>query len=262
MMGAVRETRRRRHRAAGFIGRFFAFAIEAVLCIGILGVATYAFYSFAGNSDYFRVKWLQIEGTKVLSEDVIREHCGVTDTSNILFLSQREIRRRVEAIPYVRECRVTSVFPDTVVIRITEREAVATVLSDNRLLAVDREGRILSELGLADEQPGPLITNLPIEGALELGQIIDHPALREALSVWQAFVQTRVAREVSLSEISAQQENDIRMYCDGIPFELRWGRGDYERQAKRLDVLWKAKNGRPGCETFLDLRFGRDLICQ
>jgi cell division septal protein FtsQ len=218
--------------------------------------------TFAATSDHFRVKWIRIEGLSVLDEATIRDRCGITQENNVIFLNAAEIRRRVESIPHVKECTITCVFPDTVVIRITERNAVATVLAHNKFYSVDAEGHVLEELGMNDAHPGPLIGNLADLEQVEPGRSLDRQAYRDALAAWEAFSQTEAARGLHLSDISARAENDIRMYFDDLPYELRWGRGDFKRQAKRLDILWRAKEGKLGCQQYLDLRFGEDIVCK
>lgn len=71
-----------------------------------------------------------------------------------------------------------------------------------------------------------------------------------------------MAAQVNVSEISAARANEILMYCEELPFEIRWGRGDPVAQAERLDFLWNAKGGHLECAEYLDLRFDNDLVCR
>ncbi len=71
-----------------------------------------------------------------------------------------------------------------------------------------------------------------------------------------------MASVTPVDELAVYDDNDIRMYCATLPFEIRWGRGDYDVQARRLDILWQELEGRLPCTEYLDLRFGRDLACK
>lgn len=153
-------------------------------------------------------------------------------------------------------------FPDTVYVTVTERMPKAAVLVDNRCYLMDGECVVLEELPIGPEHVGPLITGIPNLGSIEPGETVDKPELREAMAVWDAFSRTGMARDVNISEIAAVGINDIRMYCDELPFELRWGRGHYENQARRLDILWETKEKRLDCTEYLDLRFDKDLVCK
>lgn len=253
--------RRARREGAALAGRVMGFLLKLLLFVGFLAGLGYSVVTFAGTSDHFRIKRIEIEGLSVLDEQTIRDRCGITDANSVIFLRPAQIGARVEEIPYVRECRVTCVFPDTVVIKIEEREAVATIEADGRLYAVDAEGRVLEQLAPGKPHPGPLITQLPGIESVEPGQTLSSPEYREALAVWRAFSSTEPAQTLRLSELAAVP-NDFQMYFDNVPYRLRWGRGDYETQAKRLDILWKAKAGRLDCRQYIDLRFGQDVACK
>jgi cell division protein FtsQ len=249
-------------RFVSFTGRLLGWTLKVLLFVGFLCGLGYGLVTFAAESDHFRVKWIRVEGIGVLDEATIRDGCGLTQNDNLIFLNATDIRHRVEAIPYVRDCNVTCVFPDTVVIRITERQAVATLLVRNRFYAVDKEGRVLQQLGLDAEHPGPLITGPADLDVVEPGKQLNLEAYPEALEVWNAFSTTQAAKVLHLSEIAARTPNDIEIFFDDAPYKLCWGRGNYEQQAKRLDVLWTAKNGKLDCTQYLDLRFAEDLVCK
>ncbi len=259
---ARKANTRRRPRRLGGLFRPSAVAVELVLCLGIIGGSVYGFKSFAAESEYFLVKWIRVEGARILDDDTIRAATGITQESNILFLNPRAIQRRVEALPYIGGCRVTIVFPDTVVIRVGERMPYATLLAHNRCFAIDREGRILEEIALGQEFPGPLITNVPGIDSVDLGTTVAAPPLHSALDLWEAYSETEASSRLRVSELSAASVNDIRMYCENVPYEIRWGRGGYREQARRFDLLWQAKNGNIDCREYLDLRFGPDLVCR
>ena len=198
----------------------------------------------------------------MLSEEDVLEASGVTVADNVMFFDAQATRRRVESLPYVKTCSVSLTFPDTVVLKIVEREPVASLMVHSRSYAIDEDCVVLYEFA-SDEQPNtPYVTNVADLGVVEPGQHLEYPALTASLEVWRVFSETDIAEDLSVSEIAAWEQNDIRMYCDQIPFEIRWGRGNFENQARRLDLLWKAKGPHLECFDYLDLRFDQDLICK
>ena len=80
--------------------------------------------------------------------------------------------------------------------------------------------------------------------------------------LWQAFEESRLHDVLTVSELAVYDADDIRMYCDEVPYELRWGRGHFERQVRRLEVLWSELDGVLGCTEYLELRFDRVLACK
>ncbi|GMU93299.1 MAG: hypothetical protein AMXMBFR4_23570 [Candidatus Hydrogenedentota bacterium] len=219
-------------------------------------------YQHVMESGRYRVKTIRIDGARLLSSEQIVQAAGVTNADHILFLNTARIAERVRCLPYVKDCTVRRTFPDMVTIAIAERTPVATIIIHNHPFEIDAEMKVLRELDLNEPHIGPLISQIPELGDVGTGAQLQQASLRTALDVWSAFSQTDMASEVTVSEIAAPGPNSIRMYCDELPFEIRWGREDVPSQAKRLDILWRQKGKSLACSEYLDLRFGRDIACK
>lgn len=241
--------------------RTWAYAAEAVFCVLVLGWLAYLFLTFLYTSEDFRIRTLRVTGANGLTEEAIVEVAGITQGDNLFFLPGDEARRSVEAMPYVKNCAVIRLFPDTVELRVTERTPAATLLINNTAYEMDDEYVVLRKLSLQEPHTDPFITSVPNLQIVELGEQLDRGQLRSAMAIWRAFSQTTMAGDVTVSELTARDTDDIRMYCDELPYVIRWGRGNYTEQAKRLDILWRQKGGRLGCTEYLDLRWDEDLAC-
>lgn len=252
----------KKRRSYRGVGKAFLFFCKVLVIGAVLGSGGYAFANYLQKSDYFFVERIRIEGLHVLDPYWVGEYSGVTTATNILFLDEAAVEARITELPYVKTCDVVRVFPNLVVINIQEREALATLLVHNRPFAIDCDGVVVEELGLHEPHPGPFISEVPGLDVVTVGQQLDAEALLEAIETLRAFGETAVASEVTLSEIAARHKNDIRMYCDELPYEIRWGRGGLTEQARRLDFLWEYKNKDLECEEYCDLRFGRDVACR
>jgi cell division protein FtsQ len=242
-------------------GRFMRF-VEKVVALTALGGLGFGLYAFAEKSKEFEVRQMHIEGRYLVAEDEIAIASGVTQDDNLLLIRCNSIASRIEALPAIKSAEVHRVFPDTLHVTVTERVPVATVLLRNHLYEIDEDCVVIREIDGAIEHTGPFITGYNELSVLEPGQQVEAPALREALTVWNAFQETELAKNISVSELAAYSQNDIRMYCEELNYELRWGRGDYDRQARRLDLLWARQDGALGCYEYLDLRFGTMLACK
>jgi len=214
------------------------------------------------SSDVLAVSTIGIQGAVTIDEEAIVDACDVTTADNIFLLDVDAVRERVLDMSRVKECKVTRIFPDRVVISVRERHPEATVLIDNRAYEIDGECVVLCQLPMAAEHTEPYITNVPELANVSPGERVDARPLWEALAVWRAFSGISMAEDVVVSEIAAVKHNDIRMYCDELPFEIRWGRGDYVTQALRLDLLWNAKDKTLDFDEYVDLRYGQDLACK
>lgn len=258
--GRYRRQRANRNRKITF--RRVAYAVELLVYVTCAAFFSREFYVFLRDSSRFQVQAVVIEGLDALSESALLEQSGITGADNVIFFDLEGVETRITAMPYVRSCGVGLAFPDTVILRIWERQPHATLMVNSRAYEIDRERVVLRECQ-PGEMPGePFLTNVEGVNFVTLGEQLSQPALIGALSVWDAFSQTAMASAVSVSEIAAFHLDDIRMYLDDAPYELRWGRGNFARQARRLDILWRQLGPHLGCREYLDLRFGTELACK
>jgi cell division septal protein FtsQ len=255
-------SRGRRGKKKRVSGRSVVRLLEGLVCLLVLAGSILAFYRYVIVSDYFAVRQIRVEGVHMLNPEYVVQISEITTLDNIVFLNVTRIQERIEALPYVRACHVTRAFPDTVVIRVHEREAVATLLADNHLFEIDADCVVLRELKPAEPYTAPFITDVGGLGFVEPGQQLDDTPVKEALAAWTAFQQTPLAQEAVVSEIAATSESNIRMYFDDFPYEVRWGRGNFSQQAENFYELWAHLNRHIRCQEYLDLRFGNDLACK
>jgi cell division septal protein FtsQ len=243
-------------------GRKLLRFIEYFVCFGIIGVFGYFSYQYTTQSDKFLVKHVQIEGIRYLDEDLVLAESGLMNHGNVLYLHVREVKEAVEAIPYVQECQVTQVFPDTVILNITERVPIMSLQMNSRLYEIDEFGVVLREYSNQEVPIAPIVSNVGGLNFVDKGEAMGVLALEHAIHLWQVFIELPIAKDVKVSEISASSTNELVMYCEELVYELRWGNGDIEEQAIRLGVLWEEMAGALPCTEYLDLRFEDDLTCK
>lgn len=245
-----------------FADRPIATVLSTFLCFFVLSGVTLGTVQYVKTCPQFRVQTIRVEGANVLSDTEIIEHSAITYANSVFFLDTEGARRRILGLPLIKTCKIITEFPNKVIITVEERKALATLMINNRLFEIDEDGNVLRELGKGIEHIGPFITNVKGLASVEVGQHITVPALSNAMATWSAFRKTAIAREITVSEISAAYENRIAMYCDELRFEIRWGRDNLDRQAAKLDYFWKIQNKRIEAQEYIDLRFGNDIACK
>ncbi len=235
--------------------------LQIALCAGFIIMLVCLFLYFVEESTYFRVSDIQISGTRGLDVEQIERRAGVALGDNMRGLDVAEAEARLNAMPRVRQSEVIRHFPNLVTIDIEERIPIAGVQMPNSIAEIDSEGVVVRELKPHELHVGPLISAEPGQWIAAVGERIESARLQAGLDVWRSFAATALAAEMTVSEIWVREVNDIRMFCDELPFEIRWGRGDFETQARRLAALWKERGGELDCEYYLDLRWGKDVAC-
>jgi len=97
----------------------------------------------------FKLKTLHVQGASAQADADIRRASGLYLDQPTLGLDLADIRQRVEAVGWVREAKVVRLLPDTVVIAVQERPALAVWQSGGRMRVIDGEGRVISEADAA-----------------------------------------------------------------------------------------------------------------
>lgn len=242
--------------------KVISYLLKGFICFAAIASFGYAFSIYISEDERFRVREIRVIGANVLREQTIVQAADIRADDNVLFVENETIRGRVMSIPYIRSCDVQRVYPGTIIIRIEERVPLATLLVNNHAYEVDAEAMVLRELDPLPPHEGPLITGLPDLPAVEPGKKLENATLAKALELWQAFSLLPVAGQLTVSEIAAMAPNDLQMYCNEVPYMIRWGRSDFTRQAALFDIWWRDKATGAPCKEYLDLRFDDDLVCR
>tara|TARA_A100001037_G_C15013829_1_gene573001 strand:+ start:356 stop:1033 length:678 start_codon:yes stop_codon:yes gene_type:complete len=128
-----------------------------------LGIGGY----FLSKSSLFDVDEIVIEGVSTELEGEVRKAADINKGKPLLEVNSSSSSKRIEAIPWVREARISRSWGGTITIRVSTREPVAAFLTEEGWVVVDIEGRVLDK---EDELPYDL---LPIEeevGSLSIGE--------------------------------------------------------------------------------------------
>lgn len=207
--------------------RYVAAALVAVLLL-VGGVWLVYF------SSWLSVQGVQVEGTEKLSDAHIRAAAAVPEGDALATVDLDRIRTRVEALAGVRSADVTRQWPDQVLVRVEEREAVAVVEIGGRLQGMDEDGVVFEDYAKA---PG----DLP---RVETGADTGSEALREGALVIAALP-SDLAATVDHVEVATVDEISLVLRDGRL---VVWGSADESdlkatvleslltQQAKKYDV--------------------------
>jgi len=92
-----------------------------------------------------RVKALTIQGASPQAEPAIAAAAGVSTAQPLLGVDLAAIRGNVEKVGWVKAARVVRLFPDTVVIDVTQRQTLAVWQHAGRTTVVDSDGAPIPE---------------------------------------------------------------------------------------------------------------------
>lgn len=131
----------------------------------------------------FKLKTLHVQGASAQADADIRRASGLYLDQPTLGLDLVAIRERVETVGWVKEAKVVRLLPDSVVIAVKERPALAVWQNHGRMRVIDGEGRVISEADAALFPQLPLVVGQGADQAAGtiLPAVAARPRLRDRL---------------------------------------------------------------------------------
>jgi cell division protein FtsQ len=200
---------------------FVAVAIVLLVVVWLLG-----FSSVLG------VGTVTVKGNHAVATTTIRETAAIRSGTPLLRLDKGAVQRRLAALPGVRSVTVTTSYPSTVTITVTERVAVAYRITGGGSELVDR-----------DNVAFRTVTSTP--AGLPLVDDSGDVSKGAAAATVAASLPAAVAKKVSTISVPSTESITLKL-ADGRT--ILWGGTDRSNEKARL---LQALLGQPG--TYFDL---------
>lgn len=202
--------RERMHRVSAVVLSLLVLGASAWLLLA--GIQWLGRVLFVENGRYTITK-LDLSSDGKLRPQHIREYGGLAEGANLFAVNLDQVRSDLQSVPLVNTVEVSRRLPGTLIVRLTERIALARLGKDEERshLAIDREGHVL---GPSSRTPGlPAITGLRDRG-LRPGSYIDEQLVRDALTVLDIIDTTRLSQVVRVATIDVRHPEylDIRLH--------------------------------------------------
>jgi cell division protein FtsQ len=94
----------------------------------------------------FPISAVTITGQSGLTESEILEESGITPKNSLAFLDVAEVRDRLRAVPLVKEASVRKLYPDRMLIEITERQPYALWQQDGQISVIAADGTVIDTM--------------------------------------------------------------------------------------------------------------------
>jgi cell division protein FtsQ len=149
----------------------------------------------------FVIKQLDLSSDGKLQSWHIKEYAGLEEGMNLFAVDMDKICKDLASVPIVSTVKVNRKLPDTLVIRITERVAVARLGSGSSgyFLGLDRDGYVLGPSSITPNLP--TITGLKDKG-LRPGSRISDPEVMEALKVLDACDSITLSQMIRIKDVN------------------------------------------------------------
>ena len=185
-------------------GRFgLPLAISGVLIVAI-AVLGFTFYRSATDSQFFKVRNIEVRGTdRTPAEDIRRIVASETEKPGVWNADLADIRLKIEKFPFVKSASVSRMLPAGIRVDVVERVPQAIVHLKAGDFLVDGEGTILSAMNGSDKN-FPFILHGWDEAKTEKAPADNIARLKlykKMLDEWKQFdLMTRV-KQVDLTDI-------------------------------------------------------------
>ncbi len=205
------------------------------------GLSVAGRHFFTENERYQVQVWDLRSNGPLLTATHIREYAQLTDDENLFALNLRMIRDRLESVPVIRSAEVRRELPQTLVVRVDERLALAQIGSSERFaLATDREGVVLG--------PGSVRPNLPVivglrQPGVRPGMRVTDPAFLDALRLLEICARPQVRAHIRVRSVNVQDAENLVVRLEGGE-QVRIARAHLESRLAELVGIMQDQQGR------------------
>ena len=199
-----------RRRAAG---RRFGALLVVLAGLPALGAGLWwggraAWRELFTENDYFQIRNIEVTTDGELGSGHIQEYAGVRTGLNLFAVRPEAVRAELLTVPVIANAQVGRRLPDTLVIEVTERVAVARLgrPGSGSPLAVDATGHVLG--------PSSVRASLPVvlgvrDTGLRPGDVVQDPMLAEALTVLEICNQAEMRAQLAVGTIDLGSDEFI-----------------------------------------------------
>lgn len=232
-------------------------AVAGCVWVGMMGADWIRVQLFASNP-LFTMREPDIRTDGTLKPQELRERYDLFPGKNLFALNLAQIHADLMTLPGVRSAEIRRQLPDTLVVRVGERSAIALVVTDRMSLPVDREGYVLVPRAAVGRLPVILGGQVP---GLKPGLQITDAKIRDALTVVDLCETLRLSDQVRIDAINVAHLEIMELrLASGERVPL--ARNQLEDRLRKLAGAKKTLAERRQVASLIDCSLTRDVPVQ
>jgi cell division septal protein FtsQ len=255
-VGKRRRTESRKRKPQRRTFGMIRWVLIAALLAGV-GVFGFGLFKFLREGSYFQLSNIEITNQTRAKREEILGCLNVRMGDNLVFLNEQEVRRRVEAHPWVHHARVGKRLPDTLWIELEERSPVALLSNarDGSLYGLDAEGYVLPSLPIKElaENNFPVVTGIPAVMCFA-GNLLEFPVPDSVTVVVTEVLRSPRLRE-SISEIHWDPRSGYVLYPRHGARQVFLGKKAIRERVSILEQAWAFLTAESIEASYVDARF-------
>jgi len=184
----------------------------------------------------FGVHNLRIAGNARVSTKEIVAALGVVEGQSIFNLDLRAARARLMALDWISDAQVRRRYPDSIDVRISERQPFALWQSPNGLFVIERSGRVISGRGLTQFTKLPKLAGAGANGGADIADAVAaHRALAARVVIMERMGERRWNLILDDGVVVKLPEKDWQKQLDVLE-HLIVDKGVLERDISEIDL--------------------------
>lgn len=228
-----------------FPGRVLV-VVAAVFVAGFLFING-PFQDLLGGLQLFRVYQIEIRGCVVTSPQELKKYADLSYEMNLLSIDLGVLQGRLVAHPWVKQVHLKRVWPDRLLVSITEYRPQALVLEDGKsgFSYLGGQGMLFAPVAPGQELDYPVVTGLETDDA----PVERRRQLQVVATVLKLAGKNKPNLPLQdLSEIHFTGAGELIVYLVERPFPIYFGRGAVEKKFRHLRrvlaVLYRKRRGK------------------
>lgn len=228
-------------KRAGLGARWAVGILCSIMLVAILKIVVME--AFVTNQR-FHLSEISVMTEGPLSRSSIINASGLKEGDNLLMVSLRDVRDRVESLPEVRKVKVERNFPGQIVLNVEQRTPVAWLECPEKAIAakVSDFGCLLDETGCVLPSSGRIRSGenkLPVirigkVTAIIPGKRVESAAALASLELLRSYQKNRMARRMELKRVDASRSHTlVAEFGNGVRVDFP-ANGDNQKEFDRL----------------------------
>ena len=106
-------------------------------------ITIFSVYKYSQLIGFTKIKKIHISGNNFIEKSTIKDHLKLGYDADLLFFDISENQQLLTEIDYIKSCRISRIFPSTLIVEIIENDPIAHLKTLENEFIMDKDGILL-----------------------------------------------------------------------------------------------------------------------
>ena len=113
--------------------KYFGFTFSGILFLFLI-------IQYSGLIGLTKIKNVQIHGNRFIDSEKIENIVNILPGDDLLSFEIKKIQKEITKIEFIKSCRISRIFPSTLIVEIVENDPIAHVMTTSEQFILDKDG--------------------------------------------------------------------------------------------------------------------------